>query len=139
MAATTQFRQHHKDLSDIVRKIEALLTPDRLRADAGPARENLSKLSGLLKVHLAMEDTALYPRLKGHSDARVREISQRFATEMGGLKEAFTKYLSTWPSPQAIQGSPGAFVSETRSVFGALAKRVAREEAELYPLLDANA
>jgi hypothetical protein len=139
MAATTQFRQHHKDLSEIVRKLEPMLAPDRLRADAASARDLLSKLAGVLKVHLAMEDSALYPRLRAHGDAKVREVAQRFASEMGGLKETFTKYMSTWRSPEAIQGNAGAFVAETRSLFAALAKRVSREEAELYPLLDASA
>jgi hemerythrin-like domain-containing protein len=139
MAATTRLRQQHAELKDGVRKLEALLSPDRLTREAAAAREALGKISGLLKVHLAVEDTALYPRLRAHGDAKVRQAAERFASEMGGLKEAFTKYVATWPSAEAVEKNAAGFVRDTRAVFDALAKRVAREESELYPLLDAMA
>jgi hypothetical protein len=82
-----------------------------------------------------MEDQALYPRLMERKDSDAKEMATRFMTEMGGLGKAFTTYNDKW-QVSAIRNDPAGFASETQTVFGALSKRIGRENAELYPLAD---
>jgi hemerythrin-like domain-containing protein len=136
MAATDAYRKQHSELLALAAKLADALDPAKLGRDATPARLILSNLSGKLKVHLAMEDNSLYPRMLQDSDPAVSAMARRFADEMGGIAKAFGGYVERWPSANAIQLAPQQFIDETRKIFAALASRIERENNQLYPLLD---
>jgi hypothetical protein len=136
MAATHSFKQHHVGILASARKLAGLLDVAQLTRSAENVRGVLSELSGRLKVHLAMEDKALYPRLLTQGDAEAQRVTRRFMNEMGTLSKTFEAYVQRWPSPAAIQASPASFVAETKAIFAALQTRVGLEERDLYPLAD---
>jgi hemerythrin-like domain-containing protein len=136
MAATDSFRKQHTDLLAVAGEIGKKLDPAQLAKDASQARMLLSSLAGKLKVHLAMEDKTLYPRLMQDPDPEVSGLAKRFADEMGGIAEVFAGYTDRWPSGKAIQEAPQQFVTDTKKLFAALATRIERENNQLYPLLD---
>jgi len=131
MGFTDKFRQQHEEILEMVSELNRQI---KAKADAQVLRTALSNLAGKLNFHLAMEDKALYPRLmKGDGDVKV--TATRFMQEMGGLGDAFQAYNNRW-QVSAIRKEPEAFASETHKVFQTLGKRIARENAELYPLAD---
>jgi hypothetical protein len=134
MSFTDKFRQQHDEILSIAGDIQKRIKGD---GDAQALRTMLSNLAGKLNFHLAMEDQALYPRIM-KLDAKASAVAKRFVTEMGGLADAFGAYNAKW-QVSAIRADPAGFASETREMFVALGKRVARENAELYPLADAGA
>jgi len=136
MAATDSFKQHHVEILATARKLAGLLDVAQLTRNAENARGVLSELAGRLKIHLAMEDKALYPRLLTQGDAEAKRVTQRFMNEMGTLSKSFETYVKRWPSPAAIQASAASFVAETKAIFAALQARVGLEERDLYPLAD---
>ena len=135
MAATDSFRKQHAELAEIVKQIETALVPQKLTSDPSPVRPLLSSLIGKLSIHLAMEDNALYPRLKDHANAEVRETATKFMTEMSGIKPVVEKYAQTW-TDDAIRKNAQGFCTETRGLFTALADRIKRENTELYVMVD---
>lgn len=136
MRKTESYRQHHHELRAIAARIETMLDPAAIQNDPPAIANVVRQLFGKFSVHLAIEDNSLYPRIKTHPDARVRETATRFETEMGGLSQRFDAYRKAWPGPLAIARDPAAFVKETREVLDALKARVAREETQLYDLID---
>ena len=136
MSATDSFRKQHGELLAVAGEIGKLLDPAALAKNATQARMLLSNLAGKLKVHLAMEDQTLYPRLILDPDAKVSALARRFAEEMGGIAEVFGGYMSRWPTSKEIQEAPQQFVADTRKLFAALSTRIDRENNQLYPLLD---
>ena len=132
MSFTDKFRQQHEEILGIVGELNEQL---KAKADAQALRAVLSNLAGKLNFHLAMEDKALYPRIM-EKDARANALARKFMEEMGGLGEAFAAYNAKW-QVTAIRKDPEGFATETRKVFVALGKRIARETAELYPGADA--
>jgi len=136
MTATASFRKQHSELLTVAGEIGKLLDAARLAADATSARTLLSNLAGKLKVHLAMEDKTLYPRLMQDPDPKVSAMAKRFADEMGGIAEVFGGYMDRWPTAKAIQEAPQRFVTDTQKLFAALSTRIDRENNQLYPLLD---
>lgn len=136
MLATDTFRRQHNELLAVAGEISKLLDAEKLAQDAQAARLLIGDLSGKLKVHLAMEDKSLYPKLLEDSDRQVSDTAKRFVDEMGGIAKVFGEYLDHWPNSRAIQLAPGQFVKETNDLFGALASRIKRENSQLYPLLD---
>jgi hypothetical protein len=133
---TAVFRRQHEELGQSVADITALLDATELAKGAGIISGHLSILSGKLTVHLAMEDKGLYPRLVRHTNPAVRGLAQRFMTEMGSIHEVFSGYLTKWRDPRHIEKEPERFVTETTSLLAALTQRIAREDHELYPLVD---
>lgn len=137
MRKTETYRQHHQELRAIAARIDVLLDVDSITADPNVVSAVVRELFGKFSVHLAIEDNSLYPRAKALDDANLRQVASRFETEMGGLGERFDAYRRAWPGPLAIARNPASFASETRAVLEALKARVAREESELYDLIDA--
>jgi hemerythrin-like domain-containing protein len=133
MSATANFRKQHAEILEIAKDIDANLP--RLPGAANDVRAQLNSLAAKVNVHLAIEDEALYPRLRAHPDARVQGTANKFTDEMAGIKDAFQKYLKAW-TEGAIRSNAAGFVAETKSLFGALGQRIQRENTELYPLLD---
>jgi hemerythrin-like domain-containing protein len=131
MGFSDKFRQQHQDILATVGVMNEKL---KANADAQILRLLLSNLAGKLRFHLAMEDKALYPRMVNQGDD-MSAVAARFMEEMGGLAAAFENYNAKWQMT-AIRNDPAGFAAETHAVFQALGKRIARENAELYPLAD---
>lgn len=133
---TASFRQHHTEVQGLVARIEELLDPRAIAADAGPLSTVVRDLFGKFGVHLSIEDATLYPRMLSHADPQVRQAAQRFQGEMGGLKARFDQYRARWPGPLAITRDPQTFVTETRDILVLLKRRIACEDSQLYDLYD---
>lgn len=136
MSATDTYRRQHEDLVKVVVEISGYLDPEKAKKDAAQVSALLSRLVGKLKIHLAMEDESLYPKLLAHADPKVKEIATRFQKEMGTMKPVVEGFAKKWGSAMAIQGNPAEFVKETKGLFDALGKRVEKENNELYATFD---
>lgn len=139
MAKSGNFRKHHQDLQDLAGQITERLDPAQLKIDSGMLRETnnlLAMLRGKLAIHLSIEDMVLYPRLLRDSDRHVKDMAQKYHDEVGSLAKVYEQYHQKWSIPEAIQANPEQFSAETKRLFEALEKRIAREEMELYPLYD---
>lgn len=136
MIASAHLRRQHQDVQDIVTEIAAQLETETLATRAVEVRKLLSTFFGKLRIHLSMEDDALYPRLLTHSDAEIHRVVQRFQSEMGGIAEEVERYRTKWTTASSIQQSPQEFICETNALFSALRKRIDKENQELYPLFD---
>jgi hypothetical protein len=137
MARTDSFRKQHNEILTIAREINGMLGSTIDDGSAEKIRSLLSKLAGLVNLHLAMEDKALYPTLLAHRDASVANTARRFSDEMGSVAAAFVGYINAWPNAAAIKADPVRFTTESKAIFNALSKRIHRENVELYVLLDA--
>lgn len=99
------------------------------------SQEILSKISGNLKIHLAMEDKYLYPQLLSSHNPDVVSTAKMFMDEMGSLSSVFSGYLHKWSNPSKIKSDHLSFVSDTRGVIDAVVKRIDKENITLYPLI----
>lgn len=133
---TKIFRDLHDKLLKIVSEISAHLNVDELSNDVSEVRGLLFKLFAMLSVHLTMEDKVLYPKLLKHPDERVKSMARRFIDEMGGIGEAVEEYKNKWSSDLEIQKNPGDFIEQTKGIFGALVKRIEKENNELYKTIE---
>ena len=129
-----RFKKEHADLMAAVTSLRELVQHGvGERADA--IHRQLSAMNSAIKLHLAAEDRMLYPALMKAADPAVAQTGRQFQEEMGGLGRVFTDYNNKWQT-SAIRTDVEGFANETRKVFGALAKRIERENNELYPLAD---
>ena len=132
------YRRQHRDL---------LSAASRLRAQAdlgsvvdsggtGALRADLAALSGLLMVHLQLEDRHLYPALLASQDAGLRATAARFHASLGTLRASAQAFSRHWLRPAAIEASPAAFSAELRDLLHVVMERIASEDAELFPQVE---
>jgi hemerythrin-like domain-containing protein len=136
MSRTEKYRKQHQELLGIASQIDKQLRAEQLSKDASSVRGLLSTLFGKLKLHLALEDKALYPELIKDSDATTVATARKFAAEMGSISAVVNGYALKWKSTSAIENAPDGFITETKGLFEALANRIKREDNELYALAD---
>ncbi len=136
MAATDLLRRQHQGLLKIAQQLDGLLNPSVLPGKEAEARRVLSELVGTLVMHLAMEDQSMYPRLLVRKDPVVASKAKKFADEMGGLRAAADAYVARWTTAAAIAKDGAEFISETTGVLAALRARIAREDGDLYEMVD---
>ncbi len=134
MADTKQFSEQHEDLMSVAHQLAIALGAGALARDAWEVRGLLSTLAGKLKVHLALEDNILYSALLESPDENVRNVSQQFLDEMGGIAKAFQVYIEKWPHAMAVEERPQEFSDETQVILTILAERIEKEEKILYPM-----
>lgn len=135
-SATDAFRRQHDELLQVVGEMQRLFDVGRLATDANAARTLLSQLEVGLRVHLLMEDRAMYPKLTSHEDPTIAGIAKRYRDEMGGLTAAFGAYTKRWSTAGEIQRDAAGFISESKAIFDALRTRIERENDDLYALVD---
>jgi hypothetical protein len=139
MARTDSFRKQHREILEIITESSSALERPLDDAAIETLRKAISTLSGKVGIHLAMEDEGLYPELLKHGDAQVKALAERYWSGMGGLRQSLGDYKKRWASSAAIRQDKEAFVSATKRLFTALRGRIAAEDNELYPRVDALA
>ena len=137
MSFTDRYRAQHADLASLAQQLARMVDGLKSDADCDQVRAELNKLAGKLSVHLAMEDDALYPRLKQHEDAELRQAAERFDREMGGVAGAFKAYNQRWDG-RAIKADVQSFAADTKKVMTVLMNRIQQENTGLYALADAK-
>lgn len=136
---TERFRKDHEGLLKIAHELGQQLDPTTLKKDASPVCKTLSRLSGTLKVHLTAEDNQLYPELLTSKNSKIKSVAETFVREMGGIKDFVGKYAGKWMSAENIQKDPNGFITETKTLLGALSQRIDKENKELYEMIDKDA
>ena len=126
--------RQHKELVRTATEMFGWLDAGKLRArGAGDVHRALLSLSGILKVHLAMEDRSLYPNLVNHRDLQLRRLAVRFLDERAVLSARYDDYKTRWHCTAAIEARPEAFIDETRQVLGIMWNRMKMEDDVLHP------
>ena len=137
MGTTETFQRQHHDLVLLSMEIVKDATPQSMAVDAAEVRRRLARFVGRLKLHAAMENDALYPRLVVHERADIREKARLLQREVGGLYDELFAFSRKWLGAGVIEGNPTGFGAELARVMGLLGQRMSRESKELYPLVDA--
>lgn len=139
MLPSDRFRRQHEELETLAAEILAQLDKTTFPSNAREVRRMMARFKGKLIVHGSMENEALYPRLLAHDDEQVRALTQALFEDLGGVYDAFTEHHAKWTSVEAIEQDPSGYANQTRDMFAVLRRRLARENAELYPLADRDA
>lgn len=96
----------------------------------------VAKLASLLRTHFAQEDCALYAALFDCGDSEVSRIALDYFQELGGLAERLEMFAFRWCSADTIRAGFQAFRPELTELCGQLQRRIALENAYLYPLAE---
>jgi hypothetical protein len=128
-------KRQHRELTKVTMEIVPQLEPTGLMRDATQVRRGLHSLTGILKVHLAMEDRSFYPYLLEHRDEELRKIASRFLDERDEIRVRYSAYTEKWLTVGAIERDAATFIEETRAMLMELGTRMLQEDREFHPLI----
>jgi hypothetical protein len=132
--ATENSRRQHLELR---RHADDLLTLAAAPAlDGAAVQRNLSRMSGVLKMHVAMEVEGLYPQLLNHGDEEVRLLASGMIDKLKSVYEGFLQFRDKWPA-DAVHANPEEFIRQASFVARAFVESTHREEQGLYERVDA--
>ena len=132
---TATFRKQHVDIINLVNNILDSLDFDVLKTNSHGIRKLLTKLSNNVKVHLILEDSALYPIMANSDNTKIKTKSNQFMDEMGVISTTYSNYVEKWSTGSSIKENTSKFMDETRNVMDALLNRIDRENTDLYKIL----
>lgn len=132
---TKLYRRQHGDIRRLLHEAARNLVP----LDPDACRSTLAKLAGMLKIHMTMEDHALYPRLLTHDNPSVRQTASDYQQSMGQLGPAFEGFFAKWSAHGAIEAEPAQYAAGQRVIAQALKQRMDLEDTNLYDLVDEHA
>ncbi|MCC6808767.1 MAG: hemerythrin domain-containing protein [Deltaproteobacteria bacterium] len=127
-----RFRRQHEELAQKMTEIErtSLALPNALVA--GKCARLLAKMSGLLQVHLVMEEAFFYARADRFDNPAVRAICKRFQGEIDMFRPSFKAFVEQYSVASAIEKNVAQFQGDLLRHFDWLRRRDGREERELY-------
>jgi hypothetical protein len=137
MKSTDRFSRQHAELAQLAKALVKELDTRAIAADPSKVKRALALFTGKLRVHAAMEQQALYPRLFASPEPAVSAKARALFDEVGGLYDGFFGYLATWTAAGAVEADVEGFCRETMRQLFQLGARMKREDKELYPLVDA--
>ena len=122
----------HRVIQDYLRQLTDLVNGTIEKTNAPLIAELINKTTGVLNMHLASEDSFVYPKLLESSDTRVRSITQRYMDEMTKIADAYLAFHKKYNTPSKILADTAEFKQTFKKVRDALLLRMEREEKELY-------
>jgi hypothetical protein len=128
-------KRQHLELTRITMALVPLFEPAPLSRDASEARRLLQALTGVLKVHISMEDRSFYPSLLQHRDAELRALARDFLARRDQLQTTYFAFINRWTEAGQIERDAGAFIAEAREMLFTLGQRMVQEDTEFHPLI----
>jgi hemerythrin-like domain-containing protein len=131
---TNMNRQHDSIMAEII-LLEEEIKKGSSDMDTSKASLHISKLAGLLKIHLLEEDKFLYPGLFNSSNSEVKNLAQSYNKEMGSLSQEYTDFKTKYNVGIKIKGKEEVFLADARKMIEILKKRISKENTELYRII----
>ena len=129
-----KFKQQHLAILAAIDDLRQLARGG-VAAQAKAIASQIIAMSGLIKLHLAVEQRYLYPAAQACGVAKVAQLARQYEHEMEGIAGAYLAFASRWNTPVRLEAEPDAFRSEANAVLHALHQRMRREEHDLYPAI----
>ncbi len=127
-------RQHDSIMAELV-LLEEEVKKGSKAFDTTKAALHISKLAGLLKIHLLEEDRFLYPDLFKSPDEEIKKLAQSYDKEMGSLAEEYSEFKSSYNVGAKLKGKEDVFLEDAKKMIEVLKRRISKENTELYRII----
>ena len=94
-------------------------------------------MSSTIKLHLAVEDQALYPALQRGDNPELARMGQQYQTDMGPIAQAYEAFARRWNRADSVLHDEQAFRDDANRVLRMVHERMQRENRDFYPRIEA--
>lgn len=131
-----KFKHQHLDILGAIAALRTLVQSG-IAEHATDISQRIIGMSGMVKLHLAVEDRLLYPTLEASGNKSLAGMSKRFRDEMSGISGAYLQFAAKWNSARLLEEQPEIFRNEANHVLKTLYERMKKEDREFYPVIEA--
>lgn len=130
-----KFKQQHTNIFDGIRELRHYAQLG-ISEHAREIAKTIVAMSSVIKLHLAVEDTVLYPALRRSANAAVARMGVQYQSEMKTIAEHYDAFARRWNTAASVARDPAGFRAEANSVLKILHARICREDREFYPSIE---
>lgn len=106
-----KFKQQHVDILEGIASLRKLALAGVAR-NAAEIAQGIVAMSATIKLHLAVEDRALYPAVARSADADLARKGREFQEEMDAIAAAYEGFAKRWNNaPAAWNWTSGVFAT----------------------------
>jgi hypothetical protein len=131
-----KFKHQHVDILACISDLR-ILVRGGIAEQAPAIATAIIAMSGAIKLHLAVEDSVLYPALQAGGNMSLASLSRAFQGEMTGIAGTYLEFAGKWNSARRLAAAPEVFRAEANAVLKMLFDRVKKEDREFYPAIEA--
>ncbi|MYM22627.1 hemerythrin domain-containing protein [Duganella sp. FT135W] len=131
-----KFKHQHIDILGAIAGLRTLVQTG-ITEHAAEISQRIVAMSGIIKLHLAVEDKVLYPALEASSNTSLARLSRHYRDEMDGIAGTYLMFAGKWNTPRLMAEQPELFRHEANSVLKTLYQRMKKEDREFYPAIEA--
>ena len=131
-----KFKHQHLDILDSIDRLRAS-SQDGVAEHAEEIAAQIVAMSGVVRLHLAVENDTLYPAL-AKGELRLARMSQAYQGEMGDIAADYLAFAVRWNLASRLVKAPEQFRQEANRVLRKLHQRIRREDREFYPAIESG-
>jgi iron-sulfur cluster repair protein YtfE (RIC family) len=131
-----KFKHQHINILSAIAELRKLVQTG-ITNHAADIAQRIVAMSGIIKLHLAVEDRVLYPALEASGNSTLAGMSQKYRQEMDGIAGSYLNFAAKWNTAPQLTEEPETFRDEANLVLKALYDRIKREDREFYPAIEA--
>ncbi|EER59745.1 Hemerythrin HHE cation binding domain protein [Acidovorax delafieldii 2AN] len=130
-----KFKHQHLD---ILRSIDLLrqLTHAGVERNVAEIAQRIIAMSSTIKLHLAVEDQALYPALQRGGNAELARMGRQYQNDMGPIASAYDAFARRWNTAESLRTDEKGFRAEANVVLRKVYERMQREDRDFYPRIE---
>lgn len=132
-----RFKTQHIDILDGIASLRKL-AHSSISENAHKIAQEISALSKIVTMHLAIEDRILYPALQKGSNKKLADMGKAYQEDMQGIASAYIAFSRKWAAATTVMGQPEIFRTEANQVLKAVYDRMQKENSEFYPAIEAS-
>ena len=131
-----KFKQQHIEIIGCVAALRQS-AKEGISENAAEISKLIISMSSIIKLHLAVEDTILYPALQSGNNAALARMGKKFQDEMTSIASAYMDFARRWNNSGKVSQDPEGFRAEANKVLKILHDRMQKENTDFYPAIEA--
>lgn len=132
-----KFKQQHVDILECIAQLRRQVKGG-IAENAGPIASLVVSMSSTIKLHLAVEDSVLYPALQQSHDRALANMGKKFQDEMKNIASGYLAFARKWNSSSHVLQDPEGFRADANRVLKVLHQRMQSENTTFYPMIEAH-
>ncbi len=132
-----KFKHQHADILDSIAALRRLAQAG-VAHNAGDIARLIVRMSSTIKLHLAVEDQALYPALQRGHHPELARMGQQYQRDMGPIAQAYEAFARRWNLPESVRRDEQGFRDDANRVLRMVHERMQRENRDFYPRIESE-
>lgn len=132
-----RFKQQHVEILASIAELRAC-TRKGIAEHAADIARLVVAMSSTVKLHLAVEDSHLYPALQSGNNRALALMGKRFQDEMTSIAEGYVAFSRKWNNAASLLKDPEGFRADANQVLKVLYDRMQKENTDFYPAVEAG-